>query len=178
VKGGSKRNFPADNFCISPPALPRCRLRRGSRVRKRIRHGRCACWSAFPLAAMPTWGNAFPTPRPAIRHREPTGCWYQHRNRDRRTCARRPTQAINATPYEKLNFNFIRDIAPVAGIISTGEPIGSSQDRSRLHRLRQGQSPQRRHRSSVPPPNSWQMPSWRLPASARSRAGFCVRSSW
>ena len=26
--------------------------------------------------------------------------------------------AINATLYEKLNFNFIRDIAPVAGIIS------------------------------------------------------------
>jgi tripartite-type tricarboxylate transporter receptor subunit TctC len=27
--------------------------------------------------------------------------------------------AINATLYEKLNFNFIRDIAPVAGIIRT-----------------------------------------------------------
>jgi tripartite-type tricarboxylate transporter receptor subunit TctC len=26
-------------------------------------------------------------------------------------------QAINATLYEKLNFNFIRDIAPVGGII-------------------------------------------------------------
>jgi hypothetical protein len=30
-----------------------------------------------------------------------------------------PTQAINTTLHEKLNFNFIRDIAPVAGIIST-----------------------------------------------------------
>jgi tripartite-type tricarboxylate transporter receptor subunit TctC len=30
-------------------------------------------------------------------------------------------QTINATFYEKLNFNFIRDIAPVAGIIS--EPL-------------------------------------------------------
>jgi tripartite-type tricarboxylate transporter receptor subunit TctC len=29
-----------------------------------------------------------------------------------------PANAINATLYEKLNFNFIRDIAPVAGIIS------------------------------------------------------------
>ena len=28
-----------------------------------------------------------------------------------------PSSAINATLYEKLNFNFIRDIAPVAGII-------------------------------------------------------------
>jgi len=27
--------------------------------------------------------------------------------------------AINATLYEKLNFNFIRDIAPVAGVVST-----------------------------------------------------------
>jgi tripartite-type tricarboxylate transporter receptor subunit TctC len=30
-----------------------------------------------------------------------------------------PTQAINATLYDKLNFNFVRDIAPVGGIIST-----------------------------------------------------------
>jgi tripartite-type tricarboxylate transporter receptor subunit TctC len=29
-----------------------------------------------------------------------------------------PAAAINATLYEKLNFNFIRDIAPVAGIVS------------------------------------------------------------
>jgi tripartite-type tricarboxylate transporter receptor subunit TctC len=29
-----------------------------------------------------------------------------------------PPSAINATLYDKLNFNFIRDIAPVAGIIS------------------------------------------------------------
>jgi hypothetical protein len=36
-----------------------------------------------------------------------------------------PTQAINATLYEKLNFNFIRDIVPVAGIITTANSIGS-----------------------------------------------------
>src|SRR5580704_1121718 len=30
-----------------------------------------------------------------------------------------PANAINATLYEKLTFNFIRDIAPVAGIIRT-----------------------------------------------------------
>ena len=28
-----------------------------------------------------------------------------------------PANAINATLYDKLNFDFIRDIAPVAGII-------------------------------------------------------------
>jgi len=31
-----------------------------------------------------------------------------------------PTAAINATLYEKLNFDFIRDIAPVAGIMRVG----------------------------------------------------------
>ena len=41
--------------------------------------------------------------------------------------------AINATLYDKLNFNFIRDIAPVAGIIRDaarhgGESVGSGQD--------------------------------------------------
>ena len=44
----------------------------------------------------------------------------------RRSCARSPdgytllwsrVNAINATLYDKLNFNFIRDIAPVAGIV-------------------------------------------------------------
>ena len=30
-----------------------------------------------------------------------------------------PPNAVNATLYEKLNFDFIRDIAPVAGIIRT-----------------------------------------------------------
>jgi tripartite-type tricarboxylate transporter receptor subunit TctC len=28
-----------------------------------------------------------------------------------------PPHAINATPYEKLNYNFIRDIAPIGGIM-------------------------------------------------------------
>ena len=64
--------------------------------------------------------------RPAIRHREPAGRRQQYRA-PRRSCARPPTairsswsaraNAINATLYDKLNFNFIRDIAPVAGII-------------------------------------------------------------
>ena len=40
--------------------------------------------------------------------------------------------AINVTLYDKLNFNFIRDIAPVASIIAMclrhgGEPVGSGQ---------------------------------------------------
>jgi len=51
--------------------------------------------------------------------------------------------AINATLYEKLSFNFIRDIAPVAGIIVVaqrhgGESICSGQDGPRVHRLFQG----------------------------------------
>ena len=58
--------------------------------------------------------------------------------------------AINATLYDKLNFNFIRDIAPVASIIAHalchgGESIVSGQDGSRVHRLCQGQSGQDQH---------------------------------
>jgi tripartite-type tricarboxylate transporter receptor subunit TctC len=33
------------------------------------------------------------------------------------------THAINATLYEKLNYNFVRDIAPVAGIISVSNVV-------------------------------------------------------
>ena len=63
--------------------------------------------------------------RPAIRHREPAGRRQQYRHRGGRARAADgytlllvgPTNAINATLYDKLNFNFIRDIAPVAGII-------------------------------------------------------------
>ena len=47
---------------------------------------------------------------------------------------------INATLYERLNFNFIRDIAPVAGLISRspgdgGASIGSGQNGAGVHRL-------------------------------------------
>jgi tripartite-type tricarboxylate transporter receptor subunit TctC len=63
--------------------------------------------------------------RPAIRHREPAGRRQQYRNRGGRPAAPDgytlglfgAPGAINATLYDKLNFNFVRDIAPVAGII-------------------------------------------------------------
>ena len=64
--------------------------------------------------------------RPAIRHREPAGRRHQYRHRGGRARAagrlyaapgQSSANAINATLYDKLNFNFIRDIAPVAGII-------------------------------------------------------------
>ena len=96
--------------------------------------------------------------RPAIRHREPAGRRQQYRHRGGRARAADgytlllvgASAAINATLYEKLNFNFIRDIAPVAGIIRDaprhgGKSIGSGQDGSRVHRLRQGQSRQDQH---------------------------------
>jgi tripartite-type tricarboxylate transporter receptor subunit TctC len=61
----------------------------------------------------------------ASRHRKPPGRSHQYRHRDGSSCAAgrlhasfvAPSSAINATLYEKLNFNFIHDIAPVAGIL-------------------------------------------------------------
>ena len=60
------------------------------------------------------------------------------------------SSAINATLYDKLNFNFIRDIAPVASIMRTPgvmevNPSAPSQDCPRIHRLCQGQSGQAQH---------------------------------
>ncbi len=60
------------------------------------------------------------------------------------------SNAINATLYDKLNFNFIRDIAPVASIDPHahrhgGQSIVSGQNGSRVHRLCQGQSGQDQH---------------------------------
>ena len=50
----------------------------------------------------------------------------------------------NAALYEKLNFDFIRDIAPVAGLnrqtfVMMVPPSFPSEDRSRIHRLCKGQ---------------------------------------
>ena len=58
--------------------------------------------------------------------------------------------AVNATYYEKLNFNFINDIAPVASIVDFepghgGQPVVSGQDGSRVHRLCQGEPRQGQH---------------------------------
>ena len=97
--------------------------------------------------------------RPAVRHREPAGRRQQDRHRGRRAlrhptatrcCWSSPPNAINATLYKKLNYNFIRDIAPVAGISrvplrDAGQSVGSGQDGPRVHRLRQGQSRQDQH---------------------------------
>jgi hypothetical protein len=57
---------------------------------------------------------------------------------------------IGATLYDKLGFNLIRDIAPVAGISLHAprygsQSINSSQERPRVHCLRQSQSAQTQH---------------------------------
>ena len=91
------------------------RLIVGFRRRRRDRHPRASDGTMAVGAA-----------RPAIRHREPAGRGHQYRHRGGRACApgrlhaspgRSHPNAINATLYDKLNFNFIRDIAPVAGIV-------------------------------------------------------------
>jgi tripartite-type tricarboxylate transporter receptor subunit TctC len=68
---------------------------------------------------------AFRTARPVIHRRKPAGCGeqYWHRGGDplAPSWLHDPTgcagESINATLYGKLNYNFLRDIAPVAGII-------------------------------------------------------------
>jgi tripartite-type tricarboxylate transporter receptor subunit TctC len=60
------------------------------------------------------------------------------------------SSAINATLYEKLNFNFLRDIRPIAGIISIpfNMAVGPSfpaKTVSRVYCLCQRQSGQGQH---------------------------------
>ena len=76
-----------------------------------------SCASHGSMAVRAVW--------PAIHHREPARCRHQYRHRGGREGTPRRLyavsigpreRAVNASLYEKLNFNFIRDIAPVAGI--------------------------------------------------------------
>jgi len=57
--------------------------------------------------------------------------------------------AVNASLYDNLKFNFVRDIAPVAGVIGcrgrAGPAGGSGADDSGIHCLRQSQSGQGQH---------------------------------
>src|SRR6516225_5863620 len=59
------------------------------------------------------------------------------------------TAAINATLFEKLNYNFIRDCAGCehhpCSACHAGESIASCRNCSRVHRLREGQSRQDQH---------------------------------
>jgi ribosomal protein S18 acetylase RimI-like enzyme len=55
------------------------------------------------------------------------------------------SNAINATLYDKLNFNFIREIAPVAGIIAS-RLASDARDQIRIgHQSRDRQGAQDRH---------------------------------
>ena len=96
------------------PSRP-VRIDRRLSRRRRDRHRRA-----------PDGSMAVGAARPAIRHREPAGRRRQYRHRGGRARAAgrlhaaswsATANAINATLYDKLNFNFIRDIAPVASII-------------------------------------------------------------
>ena len=60
------------------------------------------------------------------------------------------TNASNATLYDKLSFNFVRDIASIAGLIRNpigdgGQPIGPEQDGCGVHRVCEGQSGEAQH---------------------------------
>ena len=116
--------------------------------------------------------------RPAIRGREPAGRRRQHRHRGG-GAVRRPTatrccmtalaNAINATLYNKLNYDFLRDIAPVAGIsrepdVMVVQSVVSGEDACR--------------NSSPTPRPTPARSTWRRPASAPRRIwpANCSRS--
>jgi hypothetical protein len=74
--------------------------------------------------------------------------------------------AINAMLYEKLDFNFIRDIAPVAASPLSSQSIVSGQDRSRTHRPK-----------PIRVRSPWGRPSAFVPPSPNSRSSATTRSA-
>ena len=96
--------------------------------------------------------------RPAIRHREPAGRRQQYRHRGGRACARRRLHAAPGRSGQRHQRHALRpaqfQLHPrhragrrphPRGQRHGGEPIGSGQDASRVHRLRQGQPGQDQH---------------------------------
>jgi tripartite-type tricarboxylate transporter receptor subunit TctC len=92
-------------------ALPRSRPSRASRGHRLIRHGRCASLSerlAQPFVIENRPGAASNIGTEVVVRAPPDGYTL---------LVVTPPNLINATLYEKLNFDFIRDIAPVGGIV-------------------------------------------------------------
>ena len=120
----------ADNFSVWPPVRPRCRPCRASRGRKLIRHGQCGSSLATRRAARPTpwlvWllasclsgsGQQFIVDnRPGPGGNIGTEAVVRSQPAGYTLLLIFSGNAINATFYDKLDFNFIRDIRPVASI--------------------------------------------------------------
>ena len=90
----------------------------------RIIVGFC-CWQLTGRYRAPRGSSAFKPAWPAIPRRKSTRCGHQYCDRGGRACAPdgytllwvTTVNAINATLYDKLNFNFIRDIEPVTAVV-------------------------------------------------------------
>ena len=134
-----------DNFCIWPRTLPRSRRCHASQGRKPIRRDRCAgsCLLhpvARPTSSLDLWVNGCRIVSASSSSSTTGRGRRQHRHRrGRARIAGRlhaaqvgSFNAVSATLYDKLSFNFIRDISPVASVVRPprhgGESIGSSQD--------------------------------------------------
>jgi hypothetical protein len=136
--------FVAGNFCVSPRALPRSPQRRGSRRRRVIRPVSVRIIVGFPpgspndiVARIIGQGLSERLSQPFVIESRPGSS----SNVGTATVVRAPaddhtlllasaSNAINATLYERLNFNFIRDIAPGRGHYPGAQCDGGTSIRS------------------------------------------------
>jgi hypothetical protein len=130
-----------------------------SRGRKRIRRNRCASWSAswragnFDIVGrLIAQSLSEQLHQPFIVENRPGAS----SNLATEAVVRAPADgytlllggavnAVNATLYDNLGFNFISDLAPVAGVtrfpnVMTVNALFPGQDGSRIHRLRESKS--------------------------------------
>ena len=85
---------------------------------------RAGCRQRIRRSRPPNWSISIGAFRPAICHREPARRGRKHRHRSGRAFAAgrlyaslgQYSSAIDATLYDKLNFDFMRDITPITGI--------------------------------------------------------------
>ena len=121
-------------------------------------HRRLSCRRHDRHRRAPDGSMAVGAARPAIRHREPAGCRRQYRHRGGRARAAgrlhappgrsrrtRSTQRYTKSSISISSATSRRSRASSASPIDGCQSIGSGQDRSRVHRLRQGQSGQDQH---------------------------------
>ena len=163
ARTGGRHETLTQTICVWPRARSPCRPSRAARSRNPIRRGSCAGWSDFRRAAAPTSSRAslrvaletgFGQPvivenRPGAASNISVQRSPSRRPTAIRCCSSPASAAVNVSLFDKLPFDLMRDIAPVAGLIDFPLVMVANPSMPANHprsdRARQDQSGQDHH---------------------------------